>query len=519
VTASVWETTPLRPVPEHGQPEIVIGPDEARVIDEAIAILARAPEVYQRGAELVEVIVDDPTTQGVIRGGPIARVHRCPEARVRELLARGAVWLGRDGGDGQRIVHPPQWVVRGVMARGTWSGIRRLVAVAEAPTMRPDGTLIMEPGYDPATGIYLAPGVSLAVVDSPTQADAKRAVAELLDIVADFPAASAAARSAWLSGVLTVAVRPAIDGPTPMIIIDATIRGAGKTLMADAASVTATGRPASRMIYVDDDAEIRKRITALALVGDPLALLDNVVGELGCASLDAALTGTTWRDRVLGASAMTADLPLRIVWWATGNGLTIGADLVRRALLVRLEPLVERPEERTGWRYPRLLDHVRQHRAELLSAALTIVRAYVVAGRPDMQLTPMGSYEAWSDLVRSAIVWAGAPDPCDTVAELRAADTRTDAFRAVVERWPAQDGDPLTVGDLLERATPGSPWRAALVEWCPPRGDAELPTARALGYRLRAVRRRVVGVRMIDAGQRSADGATWARIRIDGGTP
>ena len=180
------------------------------------------------------------------------------------------------------------------------------------------------------------------------------------------------ARSAWLAGLIAVAVRPAIDGAVPIIIVEAPVRGSGKGLMVDVAAIVATGRPAARIIYSRDDAEIRKAITAVALVGDPLVLMDNVSGELGCPSLDAALTADTWRDRVLGASTMTAEIPLQIVWWATGNGLVIGADfLSRRALLVRLEPDVERPEERTGWRYPRLLEHVRNSRAELLGAALT----------------------------------------------------------------------------------------------------------------------------------------------------
>jgi len=313
-----------------------------------------------------------------------------------------------------------------------------------------------------------------------------------------------------------VAVRPAIDGPAPMWIVDASVPGAGKTLMADAAATIATGRDAARTAYVADDAEMRKRLTAIALAGDPLALLDNVAGTLGCPSLDAALTGTTWRDRVLGSSGMTAELPMRTVWWATGNGLVIGADLVRRALLVRLEPMMEHPEERSGFRHPRLLEHVREHRAELLSAALTIARAYVVAGRPDQHLTPMGSYMAWSDVVRSALVWAGLADPCATVTELRACDPRADALGALLSAWPADVDRAVTVSELLADATPGSPWRAALVEWCPPRGADPLPSARAVGNRLRGIRRRVAGGRYVDAGPHERGGVLWL-LRSTGG--
>jgi hypothetical protein len=497
------------------RPQIVITTDEPVVIDAAIAALARAPEVYVRGPEIVEVIADAPSTRGVTRSGQLVRIYRSPEARVRELLAREARWL-RPAEDKPIDAHPPHWAVRAVIARGAWSPLRPLIAVAEAPTMRPDGTLLTTPGYDEATAIYLAPGVRVRVPDRPTLDDARGAVAGLLDVIAEFPAASEAARSAWLAGVLAAAVRPAIEGPTPIMIVDASIRGAGKSLLADAAAMITTGRAAARTTYVGDDSEMRKRITALALAGDPLVLLDNIVGELGCASLDAALTGMTWRDRLLGVSQMTADLPLRMIWWATGNGLTLGADLVRRALLIRLEPMTERPEERTGWRYPRLLDHVRAHREELLSAALTIVRAYVVAERPAQELTPMGSYEAWSDLVRSAIVWTGAPDPCLTIAEIYANDARGDALRRVIEQWPAAEGEPVTAAELLARAAPQSPWRAVLLEWCPARGSDELPTARVLGNRLRGIRRKVIGQRYFDAGEPVRSGATWILRRVGG---
>jgi putative DNA primase/helicase len=379
--------------------------------------------------------------------------------------------------------------------------------------MRRDGSILSVPGYDSASGIYLVPAIEIDVASHPARADARRAVDLLLDVVSDFPA-GAAAKSAWLAGVVTVAVRPAIEGPTPMIIVDASTRGAGKSLMVDLAALIATGRLAARMIYSRDNAEVRKVITSIALIGDPMVLLDNVTGELGCPALDAALTADVWRDRVLGSSTMTAELPLRITWWATGNGLLIGADLVRRSLLVRLEPQVERPEERTGWRYPRLVDHVRRHRAELLGAALTIARAYVVAGSPDLGLRPMGSYERWSDLVRSALVWAGTPDPCDTIGELRASDVRGDALRGALEAWPSTDL--ATAAELIDAARPGTAWRTALLEWVPARGG-ELPTARALGYALRSVRRRIVSGWTIDAAKDRTGTTRWRRVRPDAG--
>ena len=49
------------------------------------------------------------------------------------------------------------------------------------------------------------------------------------------------------------------------------------------------GRPMARMAPATKEDEERKRITAIAVAGDPLVLIDNVTGLLGTAALDAAL--------------------------------------------------------------------------------------------------------------------------------------------------------------------------------------------------------------------------------------
>ena len=125
-----------------------------------------------------------------------------------------------------------------------------------------------------------------------------------------------------------------------------------------------------------------------------------------------------------------------------------------------------------------------------------------------MRLTPLGSYEIWSDLVRSALVWAGVTDPCATIAEIRASDTRADALRAALAAWPSDE--PATSGDLLRMAEADPEWRAALVEWLGTR-RGDLPTSRAMGYALRAVRGRVVdGHRLVTTRDRT--GVTrWSR--------
>ena len=163
-----------------------------------------------------------------------------------------------------------------------------------------------------------------------------------------------------------------------------------------------------------DDEEFRKRITALAIAAEPLVLIDNISGTLGSPSLDAALTATSWSDRILGQTAMASGIPLFATWYATGNNVILAADTARRTLHIRLESPLESPEERAGFRHPALLAWIRQERGRLAVAPVTILAAYCAAGRPDMGLRPWGSFEAWSGLVRQAVVWVGMPDPAET---------------------------------------------------------------------------------------------------------
>jgi hypothetical protein len=57
-------------------------------------------------------------------------------------------------------VTPPPNVLTAALARKEWPKLRPLFGIVGAP-VRLDGSLLQEPGYDPATGLYLASKVPL----------------------------------------------------------------------------------------------------------------------------------------------------------------------------------------------------------------------------------------------------------------------------------------------------------------------------------------------------------------------
>jgi putative DNA primase/helicase len=205
-------------------------------------------------------------------------------------------------------------------------------------------------------------------------------------VVQDFPFAKACHFSAWLSAVLSLVCRHTIMGCVPLHGITATTQGSGKTLLADSLALIGTGHPAARWSQVFDEDEERKRLLALALDGDPLICIDNVTAPLGSGVLALALTGTSFKDRLLGVN-QTKEAPLSALFLCTGNNVQYRGDVARRVVPIAIDPVMERPEERTGFAHPNLLSWIKAERPQLTIAALTIVKAYFEAGCPSQGLT------------------------------------------------------------------------------------------------------------------------------------
>ena len=442
---------------DDARPAITISTEEHLVNDEAVKALARDTSLYQRGGLLVRIVRDkSPATEGWRRPFGL-RIDELPRPLLQERLTANARWLSM-AKDGPTPAHPPGWCVSAVHARAEWEGVRHLEAAIDSPVLKPDGSLLTTTGYDPEIALYFEPaGATPDMPEHPTKDDAVAARKELLGVVRDFPFASKAHKAAWLAGMLTPLARFAFAGPSPLFLVDANVRGAGKGLLLNAIAHVITGTEFSTATYTNDEAELRKRITSLAMKGDRLVLFDNLAGKFGNAVLDAALTTTCWEDRVLGGNHIFRG-PLYVTWFATGNNVHVGADTCRRICHVRLESGLERPELRKDFRHPRLLDWVRDHRPRLLGAALTLLRAYCVAGMPDLGLPAWGSFEGWSSLVRNAVVWCGMPDPGETRIELQeTSDTEAIAMQLLLTGWQQMDpaGRGSTVCARHQRAVQG----------------------------------------------------------------
>lgn len=105
------------------------------------------PQLFVRAGALVRIGADE-------HGAP--EVHVVSEAALRGMLTRCAdfvrVTKGKDGEDKElQELSPPLDVVRDILALGSWP-FPALAGIVEAPTLRPDGSVLDRPGYDAARG-------------------------------------------------------------------------------------------------------------------------------------------------------------------------------------------------------------------------------------------------------------------------------------------------------------------------------------------------------------------------------
>jgi len=440
-------------------------PREIREAAAALLTHSAGPAIYQRAGMLCRVARLDKATDddGIRRpAGSLTIVNL--EADWLELhLSRAARWRRFDERKGDwAAIDAPAKVARGLLADlGNWP-FPTLRAVIETPTLRPDGSILDSPGYDAASGLLFDPGGADfgSIPANPSRDDALQALVELRGVLKGFPfsdgidaegrdavTAGGISRSVTLAALFTALVRAALR-TAPLFGKTAPTMGSGKSLLADVISIIATGRTAPAMSYTDDPAEERKRLTAALSSGTPLILIDNVEAPMQSDALCSILTQQIYRDRILGQTR-TVELPTCCTVLVTGNNLVIRGDLATRALLSQLDARCERPDERQF--DVDLYDEVPRIRPQLVRAILTILRAYVVAGRPPVAAKPYGRFEDWSATIRAPLLWLGLHDPCGSRAWVVDADPVDATLGCLLTAWEAAFGTaPATVADAVD---------------------------------------------------------------------
>ncbi len=444
-----------------GRLAVEITPDEHLVVAEVTAALAADDQLFQRDGVLVRpwVVGSDESGPSGADAKPRALTVRRPAGltvlrpaspwAVRERIVPRCflykIVAGEDGPE-EKQCHPPEWLAPLVLERP--GSIRQVEGILPGPTIDTEGRLINARGYDAESRWFLArdlPG--LAIPESPGLAEARKAADMLGRLVEDFPFVSEADRARWLTLLLTACARHLIDR-TPIGLINANTMGSGKTLLSKLISIVAHGTPDAILMSWPEGSElqsrgdeVRKRLASLLHESASLVILDNLPRgtPFGCTEVDAFVTADSYTDRQLGRNdGARVGGRNRCLLLATGNNVWPAGDTADRALVVSLStplanPRSRRPEE---FAISDLEGHAMDRRGDYLSYALTVWRAWILAGCPTPRGEHWGSFERFVGTAVAVVRWLGWPDPIEgRVARAEESDVESRALMLLLTSW------------------------------------------------------------------------------------
>lgn len=422
----------------------VIAGEIHRVADAAEQELAQSQRYYQRG-NLIVVVSHDPGTREIC-------IQGISKPALVRALASTAIWERFDGrmGDWVRI-DPPERHASVLFDATNYAHLPVLSGLARQPYLRCDGSLVNIAGYDVATEMFgVFDASKFFVSEAPTRQEAEQALSLLQDLLAEFRFANESDRTAALASILTAAVRPSLP-LAPMFHVRAHAVGSGKSYLCELVTAFAAPQRGTPTTFPADDEECRKLLLAELLRAPAVIEFDNLTSDLlAHKSLCTSLTSGFMSGRILGVSK-TATVSTRTLFLSSGNNVGPIQDMARRCITIHLDPAVEIPASRT-FKRPELVHELIQERERYVSAALTIIRAWIIAGKPKIECKPLASYGDWSDLCRQPLLWLGCADPAASIFEALSEDPDRETLGRLLSAWQEAFGRaPTMIREALTR--------------------------------------------------------------------
>lgn len=499
----------VRPADENAQdsdstpPRIEVKKGKiGETIDAVEALLADTGRFFQRNGQVVE-----------IRQAKDADGYQVKVMSIDSLLVSLALmsqWWREDSRSGTwSRCDPIDKVCRLLLKGELLQRLKPLRGLARQPHLRADGSMCLAQGYDDATCIYGAFDAHAITVDpSPGVETARAAAAELEDLMSEVAFASERDKSAAMAAILTAAVRPSLPH-APMFHVTAHQPGSGKSYLCDLISLFAGPKPSSKASFPSSNDECGKMLLS-QLMGSPAVIeFDNMSMVIKPHDkLCTALTSEQIEGRVLGTSTMVG-LSTRALFLSSGNNVKPIGDMLRRTMVINLDPKVETPSARKFSR-PTLLEDVRNERTRYVTAALTVVRAWLTSGAPPAECLPLGSFGEWSKWCRESLIWLGFEDPAAGLFEGLECDPEKLLLGRVLEGWHARYGSSVTmVRNLVPtamRPDADEDFRDALIEAS---GGIDTVNVRKLGHWLSRQEGRVVGGLRLLKARKTGSAQNW----------
>ncbi|MBS2031957.1 MAG: toprim domain-containing protein [Deltaproteobacteria bacterium] len=488
-----------------GLPEIMLTARQFRDVEDdthhAIRITNDPPRHFLRGGMLVHL----PEREGQ------RQIELVTKDIAFGLLARVASWKRLNQNGNPVDAGPSKDIATQVVVRPP-TDLPELRDLVRAPTFTEVGELVAAPGYSERARMWLDLPVTLVVPEvaaRPTREQLQAAVALLIDeLLGEFPFEAESDRAHALAALLGPATRRLVNAVTPLHAIEAPTPGSGKGLLADVISTVNVGTVCSPTTVPANDDDIRKKITSVLRRAPVILLWDNVGSELDSADFACALTTEQWQDRILGVSDC-AVLPNRATWLLTANNPSFSQEIARRTIRIRIDPKLDRPWKRDGFRHADLRGWTLENRGRLLHAVLTLVQAWIAEGKPVGKAKRLGSFERWTEVLGGILDVAQVPGFLENQDELyELADAKGQEQREFVGKWwDEHSGSQMKASQLLQMVD-----RYCLL---PSEVDGAKHQGRLtqLGQVLRALRGKCFGELVVEVEPDTHSKGYWYRLR------
>ncbi len=411
-----------------------------------VRVAKNIPGIYRMRSRLVRVVKKDATLSVEVLTG--AQLMREVQWRAQFVDASGEpVW--------QLSPHLGTYII--TQQLGSFPELEHTAAY---PLFTALETWLKGSGYSETSRVFVhAPGKWLPVPQTPSKEQVEEAVRYLSEeLLGDFPFTGPADRAHALALPIALIARLMIPGQVPLFVVTAPAPGSGKTLLLSALTSLVTGEEPWLMTVPSSEQEFRKQITALLLKGRSVIAIDNVNHTLNSSALASLITTGRVQDRQLGASK-TLELEHNAVLVANGNAVRTSDEIARRSVPIVLDPNMERPQERTGFRHPNLLQWVKEHRPELVRAVAILVRHWLALGKPTptkVRVKALGSFEGFYDVVGGILEAAGVPGFLENLDVLQAEGNEEGReWREFVGSWhahfPDEDVDTARLWEMAVR--------------------------------------------------------------------
>jgi hypothetical protein len=401
----------------------------------------------------------------------------------------------------------PVSVAKHVFSKDRWPDLQRLNLISRIPVLTKEGKVLDTPGYHEKEAALLDFNPDdFDIKAIPTKDDAIESLSLLLDLFKECCFGSPLDKACAIGMVLTAFSRNLYES-APMFATSANAAGAGKGTISAIVSLLLTGRPSSGLTqFIPDEVEFAKQLVSSLLEAPPIVNFDNVKENVvfGGATIESLLTTDTLKKRVLGVSK-DVNLSTRLLWTVNGNNLRLTTDMIRRTILINLVSQEENPQERVFERKD-IFDYVSKNRRKYISAALTVLKAFILTNPPFTNVSPLNSFVQWDGIVRQCLLWLGQPDIVQSQKTLQEDDESKETFRVFLLAWREKYGSAKqSLSDVIKRASNDDAFRAAIAPYAEDK-HGKL-SVRAFGRNIRAHKNAIVSGMQLKRSETMSNGS------------